>query len=110
MTDTATAADSGTAPASIGHNSADRFAQNKADLDRLEGIKAERKALADESTTILKRLEKNGVNRGALAEVRAMLDLSPAAIKAREESRAELIDWIIKPKLEEAEAGQADEA
>ncbi len=61
---------------------------------------------------IIDRLEKEGgggVNRGALAEIRRMLDLSPAAIAAREESRKELFDWLVTPKLAEAEAGEADE-
>jgi hypothetical protein len=94
----------------MGDNSQSRYEQCKADLDRLEEIKAEKKALSDEGLTIIKRLEKDGgVNRGALAEVRKMLDLSPAAIQAREESRTELFGWLIKPKLDEAAAGQSDE-
>jgi hypothetical protein len=94
----------------MGDNSQSRYEQCKADLDRLEEIKAEKKALSDEAGTIIKRLEKDGgVNRGALAEVRKMLDLSPAAIQAREESRSELMSWLIQPKLDEAAAGQSDE-
>lgn len=94
----------------MGDNSQSRYDQCKTDLDRLEGIKAEKKALSDEAATIIKRLEKDGgINRGALGEIRRMLDLSPAAIQAREESRKELFDWMLKPKLEDAEAGRDDE-
>lgn len=94
----------------MGDNSQSRYEQCKADLDRLEEIKEEKKALSDEAGTIIKRLEKDGgINRGALADVRKMLDLSPAAIQAREESRSELFDWLIKPKLDEAAEGQSDE-
>lgn len=89
----------------LGDNSAQRYQQCKDDLERLEEIKEEKKLLTKEANTIIDRLEKEGgINRGALGEIRRMLDLSPAAIKAREESRAELYDWLVKPKLEEAEA------
>jgi hypothetical protein len=94
----------------MGDNSASRYEQCKTDLARLEEIKAEKKALSDEAGTIIKRLEKDGgINRGALAEIRRMLDLSPAAVLAREESRSELFGWLIKPRLDEAAQGQADE-
>jgi hypothetical protein len=94
----------------MGDNSQSRYEQCKTDLGRLEEIKAEKKALSDEAGTIIKRLEKDGgVNRGALAEVRKMLDLSPAAIQAREESRSELMEWLIAPKLAEAAQGRTDE-
>lgn len=94
----------------MGDNSQSRYDQCKTDLARLEEIKAEKKALSDEAGTIIKRLETDGgVNRGALAEIRKMLDLSPAAIQAREESRKELFGWMIAPKLEEAAQGQSDE-
>lgn len=99
-----------TIPPPSGDNSAARYEQVKDDLARLETIKAERKVLADESSEIIDRLEKNGgINRGALANVRKMLDLSPAAIIARRESEAEVFAWLIQPKLDEAAAGQADE-
>jgi hypothetical protein len=94
----------------MGDNSKSRYEQCKDDLDRLNEIKEEKKALTKESNDIIDRLEKEGgVNRGALAEIRRMLDLSPAAIAAREESRKELFDWLVTPKLVEAETGEADE-
>lgn len=93
-----------------GDNSAARYEACKAGLDRLEAIREEKKALTKEANEIIDKLEKEGgVNRGALGEVRRMLDLSPAAIKAREESRTELMAWLIAPKLADAEAGQGDE-
>lgn len=94
----------------MGDNSASRYAQCKTDLDRLEAIKEEKRELTEEAGKIIKRLEsEGGINRGALAEIRKMLDLSPAAIQKREESRAELMSWLIQPKLDEAAKGQADE-
>lgn len=97
-------------PPATGDNSALRYEQCKTDLDRLEAIKAERKALAGEASDIIDRLEKNGgVNRGALANVRKMMDLSPAAIQARLDSEKELIGWLIQPKLDAAAAGESDE-
>lgn len=101
------AAAAGEAAAGAGHN---RYEAAKTDLNRLSEIKELKKKLTKESEEIINRLEKNsGVNRGALGEIRRMLDLSPAAIAAREESRKELYAWLIAPKLEEAEKGQADE-
>lgn len=87
----------------LGSGGNDRYGQAKADLDRLEEIKELQKALRKEAAERIDRLEKeHGVNRGALAEVRRMMDLSPAAIVAREESRKEIFEWLIAPKLEEA--------
>ena len=99
-----------TDPAASGDNSAQRYEQCKADLDRLEAIKAEKSKLTKEANGIIDKLEKEGgVNRGALGEIRRMLDLSPAAIAAREESRKELFSWLVAPKLEEAATGRDDE-
>lgn len=87
-----------------------RYEQCKKGLDRLEAIREEKKLLSKEATGIIDTLEKEGgVNRGALGEIRRMLDLSPAAVAAREESRKELFDWLVAPKLAAAADGQADE-
>lgn len=87
-----------------------RYEQVKTKLARLEAIREEKKALSKEANEIIDTMEKeSGINRGALGEIRRMLDLSPAAIAAREESRKELFTWMIAPKLEEATAGQDDE-
>ncbi len=97
------AADSDTQ--SLGDNSAQRYEQCTAGLSRLEEIREEKKALSKEATGIIDTLEKEGgVNRGALGEIRRMLDLSPAAVSAREQSRKELYDWLIAPKMAEAAA------
>lgn len=97
-------------PAPSGDNSKSRYEIIKEKFDRLKVIKAEQKVLRDEASDIIEDLEKQqGVNRGGLSEVRKLFDLDAATIKRREESRKELFDLLIKPKLEEAEAGQADE-
>lgn len=93
-----------------GDNSKSRYEIIKEKFDRLAAIKAEQKVLRDEAADIVDELEKQqGVNRGGLSEVRKLLGLDAATIKRREESRQELFDLLIKPKLDEAEAGQADE-
>lgn len=94
----------------MGDNSQSRYDQCKAGLDRLEEIRELKKQLSKEATGIIDTLEKEGgVNRGALGEIRRMLDLSPAAVAAREESRKELYDWLIAPKMAEAAKGEDDE-
>lgn len=90
-----------------GHNTIERKRLVEEKLARLKEIKEERAELAKEEGELIKSLEKEtGVNRGALAEVRRLDTLSPAAITAREESRRELFEWFVAPKLKEAaEAG-----
>lgn len=93
-----------------GDNRIARYEQIKTDFARIKEIDEEVKALGDERAKIVKGLEKEaGVNRGALAEIKKLDKLAPATIAKREESRAELYDLIIKPKVDAAEAGQSDE-
>lgn len=100
----------GEAPAGEGDNSKSKYEIIKEKFERLQAIKAEQKALRDEAADIVDDLDKQqGVNRGALSEIRKMHGLDAATITRRETSRKELFDLLIKPKLEEAEAGQADE-
>lgn len=100
----------GDAPAGPGDNSKSKYEIITEKFERLQAIKAEQKALRDEAADIIDDLDKQqGVNRGALAEIRKMHGLDAATIQRRETSRKELFDLLIKPKLDEAEAGQADE-
>ena len=93
----------GAEPPKGGHNAIERKRLIEEKLARLKAIKEERAELATEEGEIIKALEKeSGVNRGALAEVRRLDTLTPAAIAAREESRRELFDWFVKPKLDAA--------
>lgn len=86
-----------------GHNALERKRLVEEKLERLKVIKEERAELAKEEGEIIKALEKDsGINRGALAEVRRLDTLTPAAIAAREESRRELFDWFVAPRLAEA--------
>lgn len=93
-----------------GSNSKSRYEIIKEKFDRLKEIKAAQKVLRDEASEIVDDLEKQqGVNRGGLSEVRKLFGLDAATIKAREESRKELFDLLIKPKLDEATAGEERE-
>lgn len=94
----------------MGDNSTSRYEMIKEKFGRLEEIKAEQKALSDEAKEIIEELEKeSGVNRGAVADIRRLDKLSATAIEARETSRSELFQLLVKPKLDEAAAGQKDE-
>ena len=100
----------GDAPPPSGDNTKSRYELIKGKYARLEEIREEQKALTKESNEIIGELEKeSGVNRGALAEIRRLGNLSATAIEAREESRTELFDLLIRPKIAEAAAGQSDE-
>lgn len=98
----------GTPPAdsaspSLGDNSAARYAQVKEGFERLRQIEEEKAKLNAEAEKIRANLEKDaGINRGALADIGRLSKLSPTAIKAREESRTELFELFVKPKLDEA--------
>lgn len=93
-----------------GSNVKSRYEIIKEKFDRLAAIKAEQKVLRDEASDIVDDLEKQqGVNRGGLSEVRKLFGLDAATIKSREESRKELFDLLIKPKLDEATAGEERE-
>lgn len=78
---------------------------------RLDEIAAEKKVLSDEEEDIRSSLEKeSGFQRTAVSAVRKIKSLgSAAAMKKHIENRDELEAIFIKPILEEAEAGQADE-
>ncbi len=98
------------APPPSGDNSQSRYEIVKAKTDRLAAIKDEISELGKEANKIIGELEKDsGVNRGALSDIRRLDKLSPAAVAARESSRQELWAWLVQPKLDEAEKGQADE-
>lgn len=100
----------GDAAPPAGDNTRSRYEIIKDKYARLEEIREEQKALTKERNDIIGELEKeSGVNRGALAEIRRLGNLSATAIEAREESRNELFGLLIKPKLEEAAQGQSDE-
>jgi hypothetical protein len=93
-----------------GDNTVARYEHIKGKFERLKEIKAEQKALAEEAGKIVNDLEKeSGVNRGALAEIRRLDNLDAAAIAKREKSREELYALLVKPRLDEAGAGQSDE-
>jgi hypothetical protein len=93
-----------------GSNTRSRYEIIKEKFDRLNAIRAEQKALRDEAGEIVQDIEKQqGVNRGGLAEVRKLFGLDAATIKQREESRKELFDLLIKPKIDEATAGEERE-
>lgn len=91
-------------------NSTARYEQAKAGFTRLAEIKELQAGLRKEANEIIDNMEKGaGFNRGAVSEIRKQMDLSPAAIQARETSRQELFDLLLKPKLDKAAAGQDDE-
>ena len=101
----------GTPPPPPGDNSRSRLEIVKEKYARLNAIEAEKKVLNDEAEDIRASLEKDmGLRRGAVADVRKLQKLGSAtSILAHEKSRSELVDIFIKPILDEAAAGQADE-
>lgn len=99
-----------TPPPPPGDNSAGRYDTIKADWFRILEIDEEIKTLGEERSKLVKGLEKNqGVSRGALAEIKRLNTLNPATVEKREESRAELYDLIIAPKVRAAKENAADE-
>lgn len=93
-----------------GDNSRSKYEIIQEKFERLQAIKAQQKTLREEAAEIIDDLDKQqGVNRGALAEIRKMHGLDAATIQRREASRKELFDLLIKPKLEEATAGEEEE-
>lgn len=83
----------------------------RAKMERLDAIAGEIKALNDEKDTIMGELEtESGFQRTAVSAVRKLKGLgSAAAIRKHLDNRGELEAIFIKPILDGAEAGQADE-
>lgn len=78
--------------------------------DELDAIAAQKRALDEKAEKVRERVrDEFKVDLGAFSEVRKLEKLAPATIVKREANRRLLIDVLIKPKLDEAEAGRADE-
>lgn len=109
--DSAPAIGGGAPPVDEGANRLARLEIVRGKFARLDEIAKEKKALSDEEEEIREQLEKeSGFQRTAVSAVRKLKGLgSAAAIKKHLDNRTELEAIFIKPILDEAEAGRADE-